>query len=129
MGSSLQICRTFRVIRNGRRSKWYEEFEEGSFVGLFLFFFYVFASDRARRKPPMTNSDIRQENAGRHTFFHPTKLKMNKDKPMLRCKDLLQRHFWTKIMLTVTFIVIGAGWGILKKLLNLCNRRQNEYCI
>lgn len=26
-------------------------------------------------------------------------------------------------MLTVTFIVIGAGWGILKKILNLCNKK------
>lgn len=29
----------------------------------------------------------------------------------------------TQVMLTVTFIVIGAGWGILKQLLNLCNKK------
>lgn len=44
----------------------------------------------------------------------------------LWCKKLPKKRF-CQVMWTVTFIVIGAGWGILEQLLHLCNTEKNSY--
>lgn len=53
MGSSLRISRISKLLEMEGAQKYFT-----------IFFVISYLSKRTTRKPPMTNSDIRQENAG-----------------------------------------------------------------